>query len=779
MAVGKIIKGSHFGAAIRYLVGEGNEPREKELPFTKHEGFAPGYEEGKRARLLLSNMSGENAKECTDEFNRMELLRGGKKREEGTQGKKLKELKDPMRHLTFSLKDGETLSTAQWQEVAEKILDKTGFKDAPFLVIQHRDRNHEHIHIVTSRITYGGETVSDSFEKDRLRTIAREIEKEYGLTETPQRAEKKSRTRADKELKERTGEPTMREQIQNQIDELTKQKRSAAELAEELRRGGVFFKPNIQKSGKVVGVSFAKADRDGKVWAFKGSELGQGYKWSELAKKIDYQPERDKQAFVEAKAEAERAERGEIKQPTPSVIAKQPAPAAETQTQTQDKYQQEKSEKFDLSSAQQKQAKLAGEILQITRKSLEKQGIAPSAELWKSFENDVTTKLANEKANKNQENTLKILQRTSPEAKTVSFADKSKLEAMHTLLHLAADEMRDRMIKDTLAVYAKQTGAERGELTKSASPPTGKPQGKVREFATRAEKETMIAELVSRLDKEARHWKGEGLNYQEQKRLWKFYRERGESPPTEKQTARLDKLQEGFAGALPRPQTMLSANLFVLDNSDETTRTGLMRQQIEGVQKLLALDEERRQQSYLKQENQRTTDAITNSYQQGERDYFEQMSQAQERNLIPNYAGYEQIQEGIAQMQTSDALQKAIGESLKEQGIELDQRAARILGAMIDNLANQQPTKEETDKVQAIAERTGGSYYIENKLQAVTTIYAYSREEERDEFSSELAASAEEKAEKARATEMKEQKQEKSIERENPRHEDYSRGRSM
>lgn len=417
MAIGKIIKGSHFGAAVRYLIGEGNEPRENaNLTATPDEWIAPGYEDGKRARILQTNLSGANQKEWAREFEAMGDLRDGKK------------IKDQMRHITFSLKPGESLTTGQWQEVAERMLARMGYKDSPYLAVQHRDRNHEHIHIITSRITYGGKLVSDSFEKDRLRTFAREIEKEHNLTQTPQRAEKKTKTKGENELVKRTNEPTLREQIQTHIEELTTLKRNASEFADELRQQGVFVKPNIQKSGKVVGISFAKADKDGKVWAFKGSDLGNSYKWSEVAKKIDYAPARDANVFVEAKREAERAERGEIQKPAVSPRLT------------------EKSANSEVSER----------LLKNVQESLKRQALKISPEAWKDFEKDAGKTFASQRASEGQIKAVRQIQAQSYDPKQKSPETMSRLEAADYIMQHGSEQQRDQVAKATLERYEQQ-----------------------------------------------------------------------------------------------------------------------------------------------------------------------------------------------------------------------------------------------------------------------------------------------------------------------------------
>lgn len=95
------------------------------------------------------------------------------------------------------------------------------------------------------------------------------------------------------------------------IEKLPPPKPEATDFVKELKRQKIFFNPNIQKSGKIVGASFAQADSNGKVISFKGSDLGDEFKWSAIAEKIEYLPERDAKTFRAAKTEYKLALRND------------------------------------------------------------------------------------------------------------------------------------------------------------------------------------------------------------------------------------------------------------------------------------------------------------------------------------------------------------------------------------------------------------------------------------------------------------------------------------
>lgn len=57
-----------------------------------------------------------------------------------------------MYHLSLSLSPGEHLSPGQWSGVVERTLSDLGLGEHQALVIAHRDREHEHVHVMVNRV---------------------------------------------------------------------------------------------------------------------------------------------------------------------------------------------------------------------------------------------------------------------------------------------------------------------------------------------------------------------------------------------------------------------------------------------------------------------------------------------------------------------------------------------------------------------------------------------------------------------------------------------------
>ena len=91
-------------------------------------------------------------------------------------------LRKPVFHAVLSLRPGESLSNDQWNEAARRYLAALGYDDAPYVLVRHTNREHDHVHIIASRVRYDGTVVSD--RQDRFKGLAavRELSREYGLS---------------------------------------------------------------------------------------------------------------------------------------------------------------------------------------------------------------------------------------------------------------------------------------------------------------------------------------------------------------------------------------------------------------------------------------------------------------------------------------------------------------------------------------------------------------------------------------------------------------------
>ena len=86
-------------------------------------------------------------------------------------------------HISLNFAVREDLSHEKLSQIADRYMEKTGFGDQPYLVYQHRDAGHPHIHIVTTNIKPSGERISlHNLGRTKSEEARKMIEVQYGLT---------------------------------------------------------------------------------------------------------------------------------------------------------------------------------------------------------------------------------------------------------------------------------------------------------------------------------------------------------------------------------------------------------------------------------------------------------------------------------------------------------------------------------------------------------------------------------------------------------------------
>jgi hypothetical protein len=91
-------------------------------------------------------------------------------------------------HISLNFDRSEKLSTGLLNTIAGCYMDKIGFGEQPYLVYEHTDAAHPHIHILTTLIQENGKRIPIHFLGKNQSEIARkEIEKEFGLVQADSR----------------------------------------------------------------------------------------------------------------------------------------------------------------------------------------------------------------------------------------------------------------------------------------------------------------------------------------------------------------------------------------------------------------------------------------------------------------------------------------------------------------------------------------------------------------------------------------------------------------
>jgi len=204
-------------------------------------------------------------------------------------------------HASLSIGTEDNLTEKQWNEIANRYMNGMGFEHSPYIVVRHKDTDHDHIHIAALRInTETGKTVSDSKDFERGAKIIQQIEIDYGLTRVAQTSTE-ARKKAVKNLKRnelemvvRTGQAAPRQVLQELVDEAKKDNPHIFEFIDRLEMAGVEVRPAVAKTGRMNGFSFKYNDI-----AFKASDLGKNYGWKKLSESVSYEQDRDSKKLID------------------------------------------------------------------------------------------------------------------------------------------------------------------------------------------------------------------------------------------------------------------------------------------------------------------------------------------------------------------------------------------------------------------------------------------------------------------------------------------------
>ena len=201
------------------------------------------------------------------------------------------EINRPVWHCSLSLPQSDDLDEQRWLGVATDFMAEMGMPDHQYIVVRHADTEHDHVHIIASRVGLDASVWHGKWEARQAIEATQRLEQRHGLTVTPGlddgSRERKSVTKNEIEQAERTGEMPVRQRLQRIVDSAVADGPSVTALCERLEFEGVGVRPNVASTGKLNGLSFSL---DGV--AFKGSQLGKGYTWSQLQKKgVTYEPD--------------------------------------------------------------------------------------------------------------------------------------------------------------------------------------------------------------------------------------------------------------------------------------------------------------------------------------------------------------------------------------------------------------------------------------------------------------------------------------------------------
>lgn len=84
-------------------------------------------------------------------------------------------------HCSLNFHSTDKVSEDKLKAISNEFMESMGYKNVPYVVYQHFDAGHTHIHIVSSRIDENGKKVKDSNEIKRAMELCRVLEEKHNL----------------------------------------------------------------------------------------------------------------------------------------------------------------------------------------------------------------------------------------------------------------------------------------------------------------------------------------------------------------------------------------------------------------------------------------------------------------------------------------------------------------------------------------------------------------------------------------------------------------------
>lgn len=243
------------------------------------------YREDKRPEVLDSTCVGVSRQDAYDSIQRQLRM------SETTST-------DTIVHATVSIEKQRELEWSRWKSIASEVTCELGLEQHAYVAVRHRDTDHDHIHIVASRVSEKGKVAAMAFDYYRIQEAMRRMEREHGLQQLPSREERMQApdiqlSREAINYERRTGQVSQKRLIQQALCEARKE-RDAASWRAKLKQHDVTIRCRKHpESGKIEGISY---HRQGV--SVPGYRLGRSASWTGLVEEKGFHARRDHDALT-------------------------------------------------------------------------------------------------------------------------------------------------------------------------------------------------------------------------------------------------------------------------------------------------------------------------------------------------------------------------------------------------------------------------------------------------------------------------------------------------
>jgi hypothetical protein len=257
--IAKITRGSTFGGAVRYVLGERR-----------------GLDEERQPELIGGNMAGRTPAELRREFEAVRCQRP--------------DVAQPVEHVALSFaRDDRQLSNDEMAQLAAEYVERRGYDPnrCQYVVVRHYDRDHQHCHVLLNRVRTDRSLVPQQYrEYLRSKETCRALEQDYGLSPVRNeprrdRLAERAPTRGEDRMRRDRGDKSEKDRLKELVREAAQGRPSMSDFVARLEASGVQVRANIARTGHVSGISY-RLDNV----AVKGSRLGRAYSFVGLQREF-------------------------------------------------------------------------------------------------------------------------------------------------------------------------------------------------------------------------------------------------------------------------------------------------------------------------------------------------------------------------------------------------------------------------------------------------------------------------------------------------------------
>jgi len=171
-------------------------------------------------------------------------------------------------HISLNFHPSEShLSKERLVEIAQTYMGKIGFGNQPYLVYQHHDAGHPHIHLVSIKVRSDGSRIDmNNIGRNQSEQARKDIEKEFGLVNAEaQKKQEQYRLNPVSAAKVLYGKSQTKMAIQNVLEAMLSQYTSLSELNAVLKQYNVMIERGSENSRlyQYNGLLYRILDADG------------------------------------------------------------------------------------------------------------------------------------------------------------------------------------------------------------------------------------------------------------------------------------------------------------------------------------------------------------------------------------------------------------------------------------------------------------------------------------------------------------------------------------